>query len=100
MVIDVWSWDANPGKAWEATQWCVAAAKPFSSIGDATAKVLRPKNGEMMKVYLVTEHETQAGLDECWSKFGSTEEFGEMMKVHADLFNQDTSLRYQYDEMK
>ena len=79
MVIDVWSWDANPGKAGEATRWCVEAAKVFNSIGDATAKVMRPKNGEMRKVYLGTEHETQAGLDECWAKYWSNEKSAEML---------------------
>ena len=99
MVIDVWSWDANPGKAGEATSWLVKAAELFNSVGEATAKVIRPKNGRMMAVYFVTMAETQAVLDDCWAKHWANDSHKEMMKEHAELFNQDTSQRYQYREV-
>ena len=99
MIFDVWSWDANPGKAGEATNWAVRAAELFNSVGEAKARVVRPRSGNMMAVYFVTEAETQAVLEDCWEKHWANKAHTEMMKTHAEVFNQNTSRRYQYHEV-
>jgi hypothetical protein len=99
MVIDVWSWDAKQGMAQEATDWAVKAANLFNKVGDARAKVIRPKSGSMMAVYFVTMAESQAILEDCWTKQMAGTESQALLKEHAKLFDQSTSSRHQYREI-